>query len=338
MIKSLYRKFRKLVLYTSMIRYKPTLFAPMPDHIEIEVTTRCNATCGTCSRSSLHPNDLKNDLLPETLDKILTTLPDLKTIRLAGLGEIFLHPNIEFILKKLTERSIKVWIITNGSLLLNEKIRRLIHEYVYEVGISIDSTEPEEFAQIRPMGKVGLNEVLTGMRMLLEERNRGDSSVIIGIHNTTTEMNYKNLSSLGSLCIDLSVDYLAIGFVENWLVRGDPDYQPTADRIHKSLLKLPEIRKAIIKQQWRLAFRGIMVGYKIPKRRIGKCQWPYRAVHITAEGNVTPCCTRTQPSHGLFNILTDDFEKNWNGEAYQNLRRAHMNRDTLNSICGNCPL
>ncbi len=338
MIRGIHRKFRKLALYIGMTRYRPALIAPLPDHVEIEATTRCNATCGTCSRSSLHPDNLKNDLLPSTLDNILSTLPNLKTVRLIGLGETFLHPDIENILKKLKEKSINIWIITNGSLLLDEKVRRLIHKYIHEVAVSIDSTDPEEFALIRPMGKIGLEEVLSGMRILLEERNRGDSNVIIGIHNTTTEMNYRNLPSLGSLCIDLDVDYLAIGFVENWLVRGDPDYQPTADRIHKSLLKLPEIRKAITKQQWRLALRGIMVGYKIPKRRIGKCQWPYRAVHITAEGHVTPCCTRTQPSHGMFNINTDDFAQHWNGPEYQALRLAHMNKDALNPMCGSCPL
>ncbi len=338
MIRSLNRKFRKLALYTSMIRFKPALIASMPDHVEIEATTRCNATCGTCSRGSLHSNKMKNDLLCETLDTILATLPNLKAVRLAGLGEIFLHSNIETILKKLKERSIKVWIITNGSLLRDEKIRQLIHKYVYEVGISIDSTDPTEFARIRPMGKVGLNEVLDGAYKLIEERNNGASNVIIGIHNTTNELNYKNLPELGSLCIKMRVDYLAIGFVENWLVQGDPNYQATSDSIHASLQHLPRIRSIIKKQQWRLALHGIMVGYKLPKRRIGKCAWPYRSVHITAEGHVTPCCARTQPSHGMFNINTDDFAEHWNGAEYQALRVAHMQKDTLNPICGNCPL
>lgn len=338
MIRSLQRKIGKIALFASMLRYKATLQAPLPDYVEVEPTTRCNATCGTCSRSSLASDDLKNDLLPSTMQRILDSMPDLKSLRLIGLGEVFLNPHIETILKQLKERSIKVWIITNGSLLRNERVRNLIHDYIYDVGVSIDSTIPEEFSRLRPMGKVGLAEVNEGIRQLIRERNAGRSNVIIGINTTTSHENYSDLPSLGSLCIDLRVDYLAVSFVENWLMKGDPGHQETSERVNQSLQQLPAIRKAIQKQQWRLALHGIMVGYKIPKRRIGKCHWPYRAVHITAEGNVTPCCTRTQPHHGFFNINTDDFAHHWNGPEYQALRRAHMQKDTLNRICGDCPL
>ncbi len=339
LLRNAQRKLGKITFYGGMMRYTPALIAPLPTHVEVEPTTRCNATCGTCSRSSLAREDMKNDLLPATMTKILSSFPDLQSLRLVGLGEIFLNPEIENILQQLKARKVKVWIITNGSLLRNEKIRKLIHDYVYEVGISIDSTDPAEFARLRPMGKVGLPEVTEGIRTLVAERNSGRSNVIIGINNTVTHENYHDLSALGSLCMDLGADYLAISFVENWLMKGDPGHQETAERIRASMHHLPAIRRAIIKQQLRLGLRGIIVGYKIPRRRIGACHWPYRSAHITAEGNVTPCCTRTQPDHGLFNIITDgDFESNWNGPAYQDLRRAHMNGDTLNRICGDCPL
>ncbi len=338
MIRSTLRKFSKVVTFASMLPYTPRLHAKTPTFIEIEPTTRCNATCGTCSRSSIASDKLKTDLSLDTVKKILDVIPDLKLIRLIGLGEVFLNPQIEEILKLFKEKSIKVWIITNGSLLRNEKIRRLIHNYIFDVGISIDSTEKETFKEIRPMGKIGLDEVLEGIQLLLNERNQGASNVIVGIHNTTSNMNYNNLPELGTLCIKLRVDYLAVGFMENWLMRGDPHYQETANRIHEALTHIPNIKNALRYQQWRLALRGIPLGYKLPKRRIGKCAWPYRSVHITAEGYVTPCCARTQPSHSTFNINTDNFSTHWNGSAYQALRLAHMKKDTLNPICGNCPL
>lgn len=338
MIRSLQRKLRKIQLFAGMLRYKENVIAPLPDYIEVEPTTRCNATCGTCSRSNLSRDDMKNDLLPSTMNRILESLPDLKSIRLVGLGEIFLNPAIEQILHQLKERNIKVWIITNGSMLRQKKIRDLIHDYIYEVGISIDSTDPDEFSRLRPMGKVGLAEVIEGARMLVAERNSGRSNVIIGINNTITNENYKNLHELGSLCINLGVDYLAISFIENWLMRGDAGHSDASEKLRNAMHHLPAIKQTIIKEQIRLGLRGIIVGYKIPRRRIGACQWPYRSAHITAEGNVTPCCTRTQPGHGMFNINTENFADHWNGPQYQTLRKAHMRKDTLNPICGDCPL
>ncbi|MCC7516272.1 MAG: SPASM domain-containing protein [Pseudomonadales bacterium] len=324
--------------YSGMLRYTPTLLPELPTHVEVEPTTRCNATCGTCSRSSLARDDMKNDLLPATMERILSSFPNLKSLRLVGLGEIFLNPKIETILQQLKARNIKVWIITNGSLLQQQRIRDLIHDYIYEVGISIDSTDPAEFARLRPMGKMGLTEVIDGTQALLAERNAGRSNVIIGINNTITHENYHNLPALGSLCLTLGVDYLAISFVENWLMQGDPGHKKASTQIQQALTQLPSIRRAIIKQQIRLGLRGIIVGYKIPRRRIGACHWPYRSTHITAEGHVTPCCTRMQPNHAMFNINTDDFAQHWNGPEYQALRLAHMNKDALNPMCGSCPL
>jgi MoaA/NifB/PqqE/SkfB family radical SAM enzyme len=338
MLRSFSRKARKLFTFFCMTRYRPSLTPPSPTHIEIEPTTRCNATCGTCSRSSLNPQALKNDLSLATLDRILTELPDIQLVRLIGLGETFLHPDIENILKRLKAKNIKVWTITNGSLLHDDNVRRLIHQYIHEVGISIDSTRPEDFARIRPMGKIGLPDVISGAQKLIAERDQGFSDVIIGIHNTTTAENYQDLPNLGTLCIRLCVDYLAIGFAENWLVRGDPRYQETAHALSQSLPALPAIKRTVQKQQWRLALRGIPVGYKLPTKRLGRCPWPYRSVHITAGGYATPCCARTQPGHAMFNINTDNFINEWHGSQYQALRLAHMNKDELNTMCGNCPL
>jgi MoaA/NifB/PqqE/SkfB family radical SAM enzyme len=337
-IRALLRKAEKVLHFWGITRYKASLQVPLPTHIEVEATKRCNATCGTCTRGHLDKEDMKNDLHPDTMAKILATLPNLKSLRLAGLGEIFLSPHIENILQQLKARSIRVWIITNGSMLLDEHVRNLIHDYIDDVAISIDSTKPEEFARLRPMGKTGLPEIIKGIELLVRERNAGRSNTTIGISTTITHENYHDLPAIGSLSVDMGVDYLAIAFVENWMMQGDPGYRITSDSINESMKFLPQIRTAIRQQQLRMAFHGIPVGCKIPRRRVGQCYWPYRSIHITAEGLATPCCTRIRPNHALFNFLTDDFEKNWNGPAYQELRLAHMKKDTLNPICGSCPL
>jgi MoaA/NifB/PqqE/SkfB family radical SAM enzyme len=338
-LRSIPRKIEKVVHFFCLTRYRPSLKAPLPTHIEVEATKRCNATCGTCTRSHLDREDMKNDLHPDTLAKVLTTLPGLTSLRLAGLGEIFLNPQIENILQQLKARSIRVWIITNGSLLLDEKVRNLIHDYVDDVAVSIDSTDPAEFARLRPMGNVGLAEVAAGLKLLISERNAGRSNATIGISTTVTHENYLDLPAIGTMSIGLGIDYVAIAFVENWMIPGDPGYSQTSDTVNESMQFLPQIRTAIRRQQIRLAMHGVPVGCKIPRRRIGKCYWPYRSIHITAEGLASPCCTRIRPNHALFNFLaTQDFEAEWNGPAYQELRLAHMRKDTLNPMCGNCPL
>lgn len=333
------RKLGKVRFYSGLIRYRERMEVPLPDHIEVEPTTRCNATCGTCSRNVLTPEALKNDMTLEKIQRIVDQFPDLRSIRLVGLGEPFLNPEIDPILRFLKSRNLKVWLITNGSLLRDQWVRDLIHDCVYDVGVSIDSTDEEEFSRLRPMGKIGLKQVLDGLRLLISERDEGRSNIIVGVNNTVTHENYTKLKDIGGLCIDLGVDYLAISFVESWLIRGDVGYEAARRQVLASMEYLPRIRRHIWLTQFRLALRGIVVGYKIPRPRIGRCHWPYRSTHITAEGLVTPCCTRTQPQHGIFNILEDgDFSSYWNGPACKRLRRIHMDRDKEDAMCGNCPM
>lgn len=338
-LRSIPRKLEKVWHFYCLTRYKHSLTVDLPSHVEVEATKRCNATCGTCTRGYLDQSDTKNDLQPSTIARILDAFPNLTSIRLAGLGEVFLNPHIETILQQLKARSIRIWIITNGSLLLDAQVRQLIHRYIDDVAISIDSTDAAEFSRLRPMGKIGLPEVLDGTRLLIEERNAGQSNTTIGISATITKENYLALPAIGKLCTELAVDYAAIAFVENWMVRGDPNFQETSDLVHSSLQEFSAIRATIQQTRRQLLLRGIAVGHKIPHRRIGKCYWPYKATHITSEGLLTPCCTRVRKNHALFDFLnTQDFSAAWNGPEYQALRFAHAQKDTLHPICGDCPL
>lgn len=337
--RGLLRKAEKVLHFFQLTRYKASLVVPAPTHVEVEATTRCNATCGTCTRGHLDRDSMKNDLHPDTMKKVLESLPNLTSLRLAGLGEMFLNPHIENILQQLKARSIRVWIITNGSMLRDAYVRNLIHDYVDDVSISIDSTDPETFARLRPMGKIGLAEVIEGTTLLIQERNAKRSNVTIGISTTVTHENYQDLPAISSMSLKLGIDYVAIAFIENWMMQGDPGHSETSNSVHASMQFLPQIRAAIRRQQLRLALHGVPVGCKIPRRRIGKCYWPYRSIHITAEGLANPCCTRVRPNHSIFNLMeTPDFEAQWNGQAYQDLRLAHMQRDALHPMCGSCPL
>jgi MoaA/NifB/PqqE/SkfB family radical SAM enzyme len=340
LFRALQRRIGKAVFFTRVTRYPRDLEVSFPTHIEVEPTTRCNATCGTCSRTSLARSELRQDLQPGALEKILVTFPELKSIRLLGLGEPFLNPDFEAILKMLKDRGILTWLISNGSLLDSGHIRDLIHEYVFDIGVSIDSADPEEFQRLRPMGRVGLEEVLAGIRKLIGERRAGRSNVIIGVSATISHTNYGGLDAIGDLCVDLGVDYLSVVAVENWLIAGDVGYESSAKFVAESVKHAALIRRQVAALRRRMLLHGILLGYKTPEKRLGRCHWPFSSIHVTVDGTVTPCCIRTQAeTHGLFNLFSDEpFEVFWNGEAYKDLRRAHRSKDVSNRLCGNCPM
>jgi len=339
-LRALRRRVRKAVFFTGLTRHRRALTVPLPTHIQVEPTTRCNATCGSCSRGSLPTSELKNDLTPEALRRILDAFPGLKSIRLLGLGEPFLTPGFDTILQILKERDVKVWLISNGSFFDQQRRRDLVHDYVFDIGVSIDSADPAEFRELRPMGAVGLPEVLAGTRTLIEERDAGRSDALIGVNAAISHTNCEGLNAIGDLCIDLGVDYISVAAVENWLIEGDRGYESSASFVAESMRQARKIDRHVAALRRRLLLHGILLGYKTPRSRLGRCHWPFNSVHVSPNGTVTPCCIRTQAhTHGMFNMFTDGpFEAAWNGAGYQALRRAHLEGDESNVMCGSCPM
>ena len=94
----------------------------------------------------------KLDISVNEVQKILQLNPTLKKIKLKGLGEPFLHPEYEKILKLLREKKLRLWAISNGSLLFRERHRNLVHNYYEDITISLDTTDAKEFTEIRAGG------------------------------------------------------------------------------------------------------------------------------------------------------------------------------------------
>ena len=69
----------------------------------------------------------------------------------------------------------------------------------------------------------------------------------------------------------------------------------------------------------------------------GRCQWPFNATWITADGHVTPCCNLHDPRQINFgNAFGETLEQIWLNEAYQGFRARYR----TNSVdwCRECPV
>jgi MoaA/NifB/PqqE/SkfB family radical SAM enzyme len=73
-------------------------------------------------------------------------------LRIGGLGEPSLHPNIQEMLDYLKGRRFKVEIITNGTLLSKFTPRRILDWGIDILGISIDGYDEASYKQHRPGG------------------------------------------------------------------------------------------------------------------------------------------------------------------------------------------
>jgi len=118
--------------------------------IYIEPTIYCNLDCRTCIRNVWHAE--LGSMSEATYARILDNLKSIEprpTIFFGGLGEPLFHKSIADWIAQAKAIGVTVELITNATLLTEEKARALIASGLDNLWISIDGATPESFADVR---------------------------------------------------------------------------------------------------------------------------------------------------------------------------------------------
>jgi MoaA/NifB/PqqE/SkfB family radical SAM enzyme len=107
-------------------------------------TRRCNLACTYCNEFDAVSKPVPTPEMLRRIDK----LADLGTtiITVSG-GEPLLHPDLQDIIRRIRERGALATLITNGYLLVPEKIRELNRAGLDYLQISIDNVQPDDVSK-----------------------------------------------------------------------------------------------------------------------------------------------------------------------------------------------
>lgn len=145
------------------------------------LTTRCNYNCKFCFSTVLDEEVRDLNIAKQTLEKL--KIRSIEKINFVG-GEPLLHPLIFEIVKLAKDTGFVVSIVTNGSLLNREVIRKLKPDTDW-IGISIDSaSEAIEIALGRGSGS-HVQHVFEIAQMIHEE------GIKLKINTTITRLNWR---------------------------------------------------------------------------------------------------------------------------------------------------
>src|SRR5215475_4522756 len=105
---------------------------------------RCNLSCTYCNEF----DDFSKPVPLDTMYQRLDHLADLGTtiITISG-GEPLLHPELDQIIMRIRERGMIAGMITNGYLLVADRIQRLNRAGLEHLQISIDNVMPDEVSK-----------------------------------------------------------------------------------------------------------------------------------------------------------------------------------------------
>lgn len=145
--------FRK-VNYCVRSRHKKYLAGErdfFPWSVEIHPTSRCNYDCSYCAYSIRNKGNrsIADDALKSLFDVLV--INGVKGIFFSGGGEPLLYPRIYDLIVYLDRAGVKVSLLTNGSVIADERYSEMISSLDY-IAVSIPSMIPEEFKKMTGRG------------------------------------------------------------------------------------------------------------------------------------------------------------------------------------------
>jgi len=236
----------------------------------------------------------------------------------------------------------KISFVTNGTLLNQHNIERIIRAGVHIVIISFDGATSESYEAIRRGAK--FKQVVGNIRLLQKIKARLHSSAP-EIHFSTVLMrkNIEELPDILRLAKNLGVSYVGAAHLVPY--KG-LDMKNNTLNSYKQLTNIYLDKARDIAKELDLPF-GSPPNFSDTERQtpntiaqdpfLGRrCHWPWKEILINPEGIVYPCCYWYETT-SMGNFQTQSFRQIWNGRKYKQLREE-LSTDTLCRTCLNCPI
>jgi len=121
---------------TTVLRGLPRLFDKRPIWAALNITNKCNLSCGYCDEYDNSQPHVEETALRQRIDKCASL--GTRYVSLLG-GEPLLHPKMIDLVQHITDRGMLSGTTTNGFLLSEERLRALKRAGLMYMQISVDS-------------------------------------------------------------------------------------------------------------------------------------------------------------------------------------------------------
>ena len=338
----------------------------------VEASSRCNLACKMCFRHSWI-DERFGDLDPAVFVRVLDdpALANTETVFFGGMGEPLVHPALAEMAALASSRGKKVELVTNGTLLTEEKARELLSAGVSRVWVSIDELY-ENYGRIQIGSDFGL--VLGN----LERFNalRCGTEVRLGMTAVVMRDNVASLRRIREFAERFGADDLNLSHII-------PNREQDIEQALWPMCDVAAIKAVTDKIGFIWRFEGIDMGTEIPMfkfsqryrdllfpdekslqeaelfswkgkpvtRRTNWCRFIEEGhCFIRWDGDVSPCMgllhtadtylgehKRRIRHHSFGNVCTQSLSEIWNSEAYRDFRRrVHEFHYAPCLFCGGC--
>lgn len=330
---------------------RPTVDAPLPVHLQIDPSTRCNLQCKMCVRHELPAGGRERLLgMGEFVQVFDEVGPAVVTI--SGAGEPTMNEWLPAMTAYARSQRAKAITVTNGTLLDGALLRLVLESGLDVLKISIDAATADTYRDIR--GRDYLEQVVSGVKWLDMLKSRyGSERPLVQFNFVILKSNIDEIAPFVRLAADLSVRnvYFRLPQVEGFsrARKGSLLADFPMERLHASLVDAErEAGRRGVSTNLRYLVRRFETVRRLctydehtPRRSpdMKVCLAPWIQLFVSVEGEVSPCCAMYfNEGVSLGNVFEEPIKRIWQSEGYAALRRDFKNRQNYAKypICRDC--
>ncbi len=330
----------------------------------IEPTSYCNLDCKMCFRHTWFDEEFC-DLPLDAFEKVMDTMPKtVKTIFFGGMGEPFCHKDIFKMLKKAKDKAVNVEILTNATLLDEEKIKLLFSMNIDKLWLSIDAFSKNN-ADVE--GHNNVQNIFDFLSIFNRLRSLFSAKIKLGIAFVATKINVNELKNLPYFIDRYRVDDVNISNIypsnmdafNNSLYKktlsmslGSDKFASTRPTVNLPYMDfdLPEVQDGVKGLFSRMNFSLKVGGIDVP-RRSQYCKFVQEGnCFVRADGDVSPCMNllhsgktvledleRTVYHHSFGNVKEKSLQEIWDCKEYAEFRERVIEFSFPPCLnCGHC--
>ncbi|MCB4791205.1 MAG: radical SAM protein [Elusimicrobia bacterium] len=303
------------------------------------LTTRCNIKCKTCGLWNK-----KWDLPYKTAKEIMDYYPFLERVVWLG-GEVFLYKHFEEMFDKAASfENLTQHVITNGVILTDKWINKIVQTKNTELAVSIDGVTKDVYESIRQGSSY--DKLMKNVKKLIESKNKYNPKMNIRLNAVIMKSNYLQIEDFIEFAKDNGfnqVSLMALHF--NLAPDEDIFYEnKDADAIKFVSKAIPAIKKK--SAEYKIELDILLPPAETSFKKINKkedteikvqqikskeivCKMPWQYMMICDNGDVliTGSCLRK-----IGNIDENSLDEIWNSKTAVSYRRNIIDRK-FEGIC-----
>lgn len=323
--------------------YKLTGKAPFLWDLEMETTTACYGKCIHCEHTYWKDRSYLNQhLTPETLQKVLDSVPNLRWINLTGEGTSVLNPFFFEMVHMVKSRGIYLDFSHDFFKLSDAQAENLVKWGVDRIYWSIDGCTKETYEKVRP--NFSFEQVVANVQKLVRIKKEHNSPLPeICFRFTFFKENFYEVRELPKFLASLVDDIKDYGDEPSINIVALLEFEDTKGME----VELPQATVLLTNYDAEdLGFRvywSHVTHVEEEKAPIDYCTF-WSEPYIMITGHVVPCCAvlmsnnRTNLERLSFgNVHEKSLKEIWDSLHYREFRKQVVNpRGAVPEVCAGC--